>query len=80
MDARLRTLSEIAFGTPVTVHDLLHEAETRVRLLELGFLPGAEVRMIRRAPLGCPVEVDIAGARFSLRREVVDAILVSARA
>jgi ferrous iron transport protein A len=76
LDAKLRNLSGIPLGSPVHVRELLHEDETRIRLLELGLLPGAEVRLVRRAPLGCPVEVDVAGARFSLRREMLDGILV----
>jgi ferrous iron transport protein A len=80
LDAKIKTLSEIPFGAPALIRDLLHEGETRTRLLELGLLPGAEVRLIRRAPLGCPIEVDIRGARFSLRRDLLDAILVDSRA
>jgi ferrous iron transport protein A len=76
VDARLQTLADIALGTRVLVHELLHEDEMRTRLLELGFLPGTEVRVVRRAPLGCPVEIDVGGARFSLRRDVLGSILV----
>ena len=38
------------------------------RLEEMGLLPGARVRMIRRAPLGCPIEFEVAGARLALRQ------------
>jgi Fe2+ transport system protein FeoA len=76
MDVRLKRLAEICHGTPVLIQELLHEGELRTRLLELGFLPGAEVRVVRAAPLGCPVEVDVGGARFSLRSKVLEAILV----
>jgi Fe2+ transport system protein FeoA len=80
MDARQQTLSDIAYGVPVIVRELLHEDGTRERLYELGLLPGAEVRLVRSAPLGCPVEVDVSGARFSLRRAMLEAILVGPRA
>jgi Fe2+ transport system protein FeoA len=76
MDARLKNLAEIPYGISATVQELLHDEETRIRLLELGFRPGAEIRAVRGAPLGCPVEVDVAGARFSLRRAVLASILV----
>jgi ferrous iron transport protein A len=78
MDARQQSLSDVAYGIPVIVRELLHEDSTRARLLELGLLPGAEVRLIRQAPFGCPVEVDVSGARFSLRRVLLDLILVAA--
>jgi ferrous iron transport protein A len=80
MDAQLKRLAEIGFGIPVIIQELLHEGELRTRLLELGFLPGAEIRLVRAAPLGCPVEVDVGGARFSLRNRILESILVGPRA
>ena len=38
------------------------------RLLVLGFVPGTRVGMIRRAPFGGPVEVELRGYRICLRR------------
>jgi ferrous iron transport protein A len=39
------------------------------RLTELGFIPGTEVEVMRRAPLGDPIEIDLRGYRICLRRE-----------
>ncbi len=39
----------------------------RLRLMELGLLPGTEVRFVRRAPLGDPMEVEVRGFHLSLR-------------
>lgn len=63
---------------PATLRDLPNGAEGRIsrfdlpahqhrRLLELGFLPGARLRAVRRAPLGDPLEVEVAGYRLSIR-------------
>ena len=38
------------------------------RLLDLGFLPGTELRVVRRAPLGDPVTYELRGSRICLRR------------
>ena len=38
------------------------------RLREMGFPTGASVRMVRRAPLGCPIEFEVGGARLALRQ------------
>jgi ferrous iron transport protein A len=38
------------------------------RLLDLGFVPGTEVQVVRRAPLGDPVEYELRGTRLCLRR------------
>jgi Fe2+ transport system protein FeoA len=43
---------------------------TRRRLLEMGLVNGTPVRLVRRAPLGDPLELDVAGYRLSLRSEV----------
>jgi ferrous iron transport protein A len=38
------------------------------RLLDLGFLPGTEVRLVRRAPLGDPSLYELRGTQLCLRR------------
>jgi Fe2+ transport system protein FeoA len=39
-----------------------------VRLLEMGFVPGVEVSLVKRAPLGDPLELRLRGYHVSLRR------------
>lgn len=46
------------------------------RLLELGLTKGARIELIRRAPMGDPIEVKIKGYRLSLRRIEAEAVLV----
>lgn len=48
----------------------------RARLLALGVTPGAQVRVVRAAPLGDPIEVEVRGARLSLRRAEAGAVEV----
>ena len=50
--------------------------EHTVALMELGLVPGTRVSVIRQAPLGCPLEVDVTGARLAIRRAVAATILV----
>ena len=45
------------------------ETEFRRRLLEMGFCNGTCVEMIRRAPLGDPIEFRLRGYHLSLRDE-----------
>ena len=49
----------------------------RKRLLEMGFVPGAKVHVIRNAPLLDPVEYSILGYRLTLRRSEAETIEVS---
>jgi Fe2+ transport system protein FeoA len=39
------------------------------RLLDLGFVPRTRVSVLRRAPLGDPVEFELRGTRLCLRRQ-----------
>ena len=46
------------------------------RLLDLGFVPGTRVRVLRAAPLGDPVVYELRGTQLCLRRGEADQILV----
>ncbi len=63
------TLDLLAVGACSQVVSVSGDTELRRRLLEMGFCNGATVEVIRRAPLGDPVEYKIRGYRLSLRRE-----------
>ena len=38
------------------------------RLMELGLMPGTEVRFVKAAPLGDPIALEVDGRHLSLRR------------
>lgn len=46
------------------------------RLADLGFLPDADVRCVRRAPLGSPTIYRIGESELCLRRSLSDRILI----
>ena len=46
------------------------------RLLDLGFTRGSRIRVVRRAPLGDPVEYELRGSRICLRRREAQRIRV----
>lgn len=49
-----------------------------LRLLEMGLTPGVAVRVVGRAPLGDPIEVELRGYRLSLRRSEASRVEVTA--
>lgn len=51
--------------------------ERRARLLEMGLTTGAEIEVIRFAPLGDPMEVEVRGYRLSLRKREARGIRVA---
>ena len=52
------------------------QGQVRQRLLEMGFIRGARLRVEKLAPLGDPMELVIKGYHLSLRREESSCILV----
>ncbi len=51
-------------------------AAYRRKLLSMGLTPGTAFRMVRAAPLGDPVEIELRGFRLSLRKAEAEALLV----
>lgn len=48
----------------------------RHKLLAMGFMPGAEFKVLRLAPLGDPVQIEIKGFLLSLRKREASCLLV----
>lgn len=62
-------LNRLGVGCRGSVFAVGGDAELRRRLLEMGFCNGAGVEVIRRAPLGDPIEFRLRGYHLSLRDE-----------
>jgi len=75
-----KTLAELEIGQRAIVKDVVGEGRMMVRLLEMGFVPGVSVALVKRAPLGDPLELRLRGYHVSLRRAEAGAVLVEVRA
>ena len=71
----MMTLSDVRIGSRATVVGFREDAPSR-RLLEMGFVPGTEVLVVRSAPLGDPIEYAVMGGRVAMRRTDAAMILV----
>jgi Fe2+ transport system protein FeoA len=60
-------LSQLGRGDAAVVRRVGGEPSIAVRLMELGLIPGASVRLVRIAPLGDPMVVALRGTELSLR-------------
>lgn len=69
-------LDQLAPGSRGVVRVIAAENGARRRLLEMGFVPGTELRVVRLAPLGDPMQIELHGYHISLRRSEARAILV----
>ena len=69
-------LSLLQPGDQGEVVQVKAQGQVRQRLLEMGFIRGARLRVEKLAPLGDPMELVIKGYHLSLRRDESACILV----
>ena len=62
-------LLALAVGRMARIAEPTPGAEIPRRLADLGFVPGTELSIVRRAPFGDPLELEIRGYRLCLRAE-----------
>jgi ferrous iron transport protein A len=70
-------LNRLGVGCCGMVVGVTGDTELRRRLLEMGFCNGAAVHVVRRAPLGDPIEFRLRGYCLSLREEQAKHVQVS---
>jgi ferrous iron transport protein A len=73
----LTTLDRVPFGQLALITQLNAEAAPfRRKLLSMGITPGCHLRVVRVAPLGDPIEVEMRGFHLCLRKTEAQAITV----
>ncbi len=60
-------LDQIALGTEARIVEIGGAEGFRRRLMEMGFLPGTAVKLVRKNAVGGVVEVEVRRSRVSLR-------------
>lgn len=70
------TLDNLAPGKSAVIKAVGGEGELRLRLLDMGLIPGTRVTVSKRAPMGDPVELRVRGYELTLRGEDVRNITV----
>jgi len=69
-------LGELPVGVRARVVEVKGGGKHQRRMLDMGLVPGAEVTVLRKAPLGDPTEYRVKGTAVALRRSDADTILV----
>lgn len=62
------TLAQLQPGQSATIKAFPQTGVAFTRLREMGLLPGTPVSLVRVAPLGDPIEIQVRGYRLSLRK------------
>ena len=60
------TLNKLSVGDEAIVESL-GDDDAALKLIEMGILIGEQIRVERKAPLGCPVSITIGDSVVSLR-------------
>lgn len=72
-------LNQLGIGCTGCVVSVGGDPDVRRRLLEMGFCNGAAVEVVRRAPLGDPIEFRLRGYSLSLREAQACYVTVAPR-
>ena len=70
------TLKELEIGKSAVIKTVGGEGALRQHFLDMGVIPGAEVTVIKFAPMGDPMELQIHGYELTLRRADADQITI----
>lgn len=63
------TLKELKPGQQGTVASINTTGPMKRRIMDMGITPGVEIKVVKVAPLGNPIEVNVRGYELSLRKE-----------
>ncbi|MDD4291494.1 MAG: ferrous iron transport protein A [Clostridia bacterium] len=69
-----KKLDRFEIGESGIVKNVLGDGRMRRRLFDMGVTPGARISMVKKAPLGDPIEITIRNYELTLRK--IEASLV----
>ena len=70
------TLGDLGVGESGQVSGYAGGGGYRRQLLAMGLTPGTGLKVIRRAPMGDPIELEVRGFNLSLRRDEAQCVLI----
>lgn len=68
MNSEPLKLNQVRIGRSVRVIRVLGEGALRQRILDMGLTKNAEVKVLKMAPFGDPIEITVRGFQLSLRK------------
>ena len=70
------TLNEVPVGGVCTVTKLNGTGKLRRRIMDMGITKGVEIKEVKIAPLGDPMELNVRGYELSIRKNEAESIEV----
>ena len=75
-DAFVLKLSELKTGESAVIQNVGGQGELRQHFLDMGIIPGAEVTLVKFAPMGDPMELQVHGYELTLRLSEAEKIQI----
>lgn len=69
-------LNELKPSQQGTVISIGEKGPLRRRIMDMGITPGVTVKVVKVAPLGDPIEINIRGYELSLRKKEAEQIQI----
>jgi Fe2+ transport system protein FeoA len=67
-EKKIDTAADLAPGEKAGIVKISGKTRLKRRLLDMGVVAGSVIEMVRRAPLGDPIDIKIKGYHLSLRK------------
>lgn len=74
----MATLKDAVVGQTVRIKKLNGEGLVRRRIMDMGITKGIQVKLVKIAPLGDPLELEVRGYKLSLRKSDAEMIEIEA--
>ena len=72
----MKSLRALVPGQRGRVINLGEKGTARRRLMDMGITPGVEIEIVKVAPLGDPIEINLRGYELSLRKSEAEQIKI----
>ena len=70
----MATFKDMKVGDCAVIKNVAGEGQLRKRMLDLGLTKGCRVKLIRMAPLGDPIEIELRGFRLTIRKNEAEIV------
>ena len=69
------SLAELKKGQTAIIRSFTNDSLS-AKLIEMGCLPGEQVVLSKKAPLGCPFAIHVSGYELSLRKDEAASVII----
>ena len=74
-------LNELKSGQSARIIDMSElSTDIRKKLMIMGMLPNTQVKLIRKAPLGDPLQIEVRGVSLAIRGKIASEIAIEVEA